>query len=167
MGLHLWKSIAKLEVEQTMEECTDYSTPQSTSLKGCTEYQSSICDNSHKSTAHKGHQENKGFQPIGKKGPTGKKISSRHRIAIRHSSETQRPDSSHSEPAHNENDDSTSISSPSYCTTPTSQHDSTSDTTSPARHRQQFASHEFFLHAGGKKMRDESKAHIKKTSPEI
>ena len=33
MGLHWWKSIAKWEAEQSMEDCIDYSTPQSSIKK--------------------------------------------------------------------------------------------------------------------------------------
>ena len=39
MGLHWWKSRAKWEAEQAMDDCTDYSTPQSSIYSGCIEIQ--------------------------------------------------------------------------------------------------------------------------------
>ena len=78
MGLQWWKSSAKWEAEQMLEECTDYSTPQSSIYKGCTELQNHIEDYIQMSKAHKEYCAAKELQPTGRNGPTGRKSCSKH-----------------------------------------------------------------------------------------
>ena len=75
MGLHWWKSTAKWEAEQVIEDCRDYTTPHSARIHGCNEMQTENETQSTSVRAGRVSQDSKEPQTDGKNGPKSKRFS--------------------------------------------------------------------------------------------
>ena len=129
MGLHWWKSIAKWEAEQSMEDCIDYSTPQSSIYSGCTEIHDHGEYNKKEPQARGKYHAATELLTTGVNGPTCRKTCSKYHSSNKRlqckktnrqttninrklgTSDTTTNHSTHSQPSSEESSQSTSSSS--------------------------------------------------------